>query len=161
MSHLESTYGLNRFVLVGWSFGGAPVFTTAGQDSRVVGCATIASQTAETSSIRKLSPRPVLLMHGTADQTLGASCSESLFERYGGERGVDGRGKGRLVLFEGDNHSLQGNAVEAERLLLGFIVEMAGVEIDEGVVREKLVKDQERVKLMEQGGDLDGKERLE
>ncbi|KAI4172406.1 MAG: hypothetical protein LQ346_008604, partial [Caloplaca aetnensis] len=48
MNYLENTHSVTRFVLVGWSFGGAPVFTVGGSDPRVVGCATVASQTAET-----------------------------------------------------------------------------------------------------------------
>ena len=32
MKYLESGYGISRFVLVGWSFGGAPVFTLGGND---------------------------------------------------------------------------------------------------------------------------------
>jgi hypothetical protein len=43
MDELERTYHIDQLVLVGWSFGGAPVFTVGGQDSRLVGCATVAS----------------------------------------------------------------------------------------------------------------------
>ena len=51
MKYLETGYGLSRFVLVDWSFGGAPVYTLGGCDETVVGCATIASQAAETDGI--------------------------------------------------------------------------------------------------------------
>ncbi|KAL9025791.1 MAG: hypothetical protein Q9196_005444, partial [Gyalolechia fulgens] len=104
MSHLEREYAIAKFVLIGWSFGGAPVFTVAGMDERVVGCATVASQTAETEGIEMLAPRPVLLLHGLADQTLGSWCSESLYRRYGGG------GSRELKLFEGDDHALTRNA---------------------------------------------------
>ncbi|KAL8644270.1 MAG: hypothetical protein Q9210_007337, partial [Variospora velana] len=80
MNYLENTHSVSRFVLVGWSFGGAPVFTVGGSDPRVVGCATVASQTAETEGVRRLAPKPLLLMHGTADRTLDAWCSRSLYE---------------------------------------------------------------------------------
>ncbi|KAL8908266.1 MAG: hypothetical protein Q9171_005520, partial [Xanthocarpia ochracea] len=36
MSHLEREYAIAKFVLIGWSFGGAPVFTVAGMDERRV-----------------------------------------------------------------------------------------------------------------------------
>ena len=62
MDYLEQHHGVKRFVLVGRSFGGAPVFTVGGADRRVVGCATVASQTAETDGIRNLAPTPVLLL---------------------------------------------------------------------------------------------------
>lgn len=32
MDYLESAYSINKFVLVGWSFGGAPVFTVAAKE---------------------------------------------------------------------------------------------------------------------------------
>ncbi|ROT40560.1 alpha/beta-hydrolase [Sodiomyces alkalinus F11] len=152
MAYLEDMYGLNRFILVGWSFGGAPVFTVAGGDKRVVGCATVASQTAETEGIRKLAPRPLLLLHGTADRTLSSTCSERLFSMYGDRR------NGRLQLFEGDNHVLSGNAQAAEAMLCDFIASCAGLRIGEEehamVVEEELIQDGERKSLMKRGGDL-------
>ena len=56
MNYLQNGYAVSRFVLVGWSYGGAPVFTAGGQDDRVVGCATVASQTAETVCNSSLLP---------------------------------------------------------------------------------------------------------
>jgi hypothetical protein len=159
MKYLEDVYSLNRFVLVGWSFGGAPVFTAGGQDQRVVGCATVASQTAETEGIRKLSPRPVLLLHGTGDVTLSDYCSRRLYDMYGS------KGDRRLELFDGDNHALTGHARQAEALLGEFIARCAGVSLGEeerkGVFGVDLVDDRERRALMEQGGDLRGDERTE
>ena len=156
MSYLQDMYGLSRFVLVGWSFGGAPVFTVGGADQRVVGCATVASQTAETEGIRRLAPRPVLLLHGTGDQTLSSECSESLYAMYGE------KGKRRLELFKDDNHALSLNAVKAETVLCEFIAECAGVNIEAKergtVVEQVLVDDGERIDLMSKGGDLAGPE---
>ncbi|KAF2277721.1 alpha/beta-hydrolase [Westerdykella ornata] len=153
LNFLQSTHGLDRFVLVGWSFGGAPVFTAAAQDARVVGCATVASQTAETEGIRRVSPRPVLLMHGTGDRTLSPACSERLYAMYGG----GGKGERVLKLFEGDDHALTRNAGEAEKMLGEFVMRCAGVReerADEEVLGERLVEDGERVELMRRGGDL-------
>lgn len=80
MDYLRKGHGINRFVLVGWSFGGAPVFTVGGSDDRVVACATVASQTAETDGIADVARKalPTLLLHGTADQTLSPRCSQNL-----------------------------------------------------------------------------------
>ncbi|KAL2754441.1 hypothetical protein ACRALDRAFT_1070228 [Sodiomyces alcalophilus JCM 7366] len=159
MAYLEDTYGLDRFVLVGWSFGGAPVFTVGGSDERVVGCATVASQTAETEGIRKLAPRPLLLLHGTADRTLSSTCSERLYAMYGDRR------NGRIQLFEGDNHILSGNAQAAEAMLCDFITSCAGLRVDEGehamVVEEELIREGERRSLMKRGGDLRGPETVD
>ncbi|KAI4252203.1 MAG: hypothetical protein L6R42_008067 [Xanthoria sp. 1 TBL-2021] len=158
MTYLEREHAISRFVLVGWSFSGAPVFTVAGDDKRVVGCATVASQTAETDGIERLAPRPVLLLHGLRDQTLGSWCSESLYRRYGEE------GTRELKLFEGDDHALTRNAREAEEILCRFVMKCADVEEREEeseVVKEKVVDGRERVPLMERAGDLAGEERVE
>ena len=158
MKYLENGYALSRFVLVGWSFGGAPVFTLGGSDKRVVGCATVASQTAETDGIRNVSPRPVLLMHGTGDRTLRYSCSQSLYDEYGA------RGERELKLFEGDDHALTKNSREAEERLCDFIMKCAGVEIEgeeREVVQSELVDDGDRVEFMKKGGDLKGDESVE
>ncbi|EPE28728.1 alpha/beta-Hydrolase [Glarea lozoyensis ATCC 20868] len=159
MDYIESNYSISKFVLVGWSFGGAPVFAVGGMDSRVIACATVASQTAETEGIRNLAPRPVLLLHGKADRTLSPSCSRNLYELYGP------RGDRRIHIFDGDDHSLTRHAAKAEEMLCDFIAEVGGLKISEtdqeDVVRKELVDDGERVELMKKGGDLRGEERVE
>ncbi|OAP57789.1 hypothetical protein AYL99_08527 [Fonsecaea erecta] len=151
MDHLEQKYSIRKFVLVGWSFGGAPVFTVGGQEK---GCATIASQTAGTSGIGKLAPRPLLLLHGTGDRILRWHCSQSLYESYGkgGER--------QLKLFQNDDHALTRHALEAEELLCEFIAKCVGLRIEndeqEKVIQRPLVDTGERVELMKKGGDLEG-----
>jgi hypothetical protein len=158
MDFLEQTYGLSRFVLIGWSFGGAPVFTVGGSDPRVVGCGTVASQTAHTKGILNLAPKPLLLLHGTCDKTLGASCSESLYSGYGS------KGSRTMKLFEGDDHALSKNAETAEEMLCSFIAECAGIEIDgqerEAIIEQKLVEENDRIELMKRGGDLRGDEHV-
>ncbi|EDU48979.1 Hydrolase of the alpha beta superfamily [Pyrenophora tritici-repentis] len=150
MKELEYAYQVKSFVLVGWSFGGAPVFTVGGEDKRVVGCATVASQTAETEGIRTLAPRPLLLLHGTGDRTLSPWCSEKLYEMYGT------KGDRELKLFDGDDHALTRNALEAEQLIGGFILRCAGLDPHANAhgLSERLVGDEERVELMRKGGDL-------
>lgn len=152
MAYLRDLYGLDRFVLVGWSFGGAVVFSAAEADKGVVGCATVASQTAAADGVGRLAPRPVLLLHGTADHTLSDACSRRLYQMYGD------KGDRRLELFEGDNHALSRNAERAEEMLCEFVARCAGVRIGdderEKVVGVELVEDGERHGLMERGGDL-------
>lgn len=157
MGYLRDMYGLDRFVLVGWSFGGAVVLAAAGEDERVIGCAAVASQTAGAEGIRRVAPRPVLLLHGTADHTLSDGCSKRLYEMYGPE------GDRRLELFDGDNHALSRNAEKAEEMLCEFVAGCAGVRIAEDerekVVDVELIDDEERHELMERGGDLREPER--
>ncbi|KAL2021776.1 hypothetical protein VTK56DRAFT_6719 [Thermocarpiscus australiensis] len=164
MAYLRDAYGLDRFVLVGWSFGGAVVFSVAAEnkeEGEVVGCATVASQTAHAAeAIARVAPRPVLLLHGSADATLGVGCSRRLYEMYA--RG-GGEGERRLVVFEGDNHALSRNAERAEEMLCEFIARCAGVSVAEdereAVVAAELVDDAERKELMRKGGDLRAPER--
>lgn len=159
MDWLGDAYGLTRFVLVGWSFGAAPVFTVAEEDERVVGCAAVAGQTAETEGIRGLAPRPVLLVHGKEDNTLSYSCSERLYEKYGS------KGSRELRLFEGGNHALMGHAAEVEELLCDFVDRCATYHFDDtgkaNVLERDLVDGAEREDLMRKGGDLRGPEHME
>ncbi len=158
MSYLSTTYQIEKFVLVGWSFGGAVVFTVGGDDERVSGVATIASQTADAGGIAQMSPRPVLLLHGTGDRTLSPSCSERLSVLYG--RG----GNCRLELFKGDDHALTKYSSRAEQTLCTFIMWCAGLEVlDEDrrdVVSRNLVSDGDKIRKMEKGGDLRGGENI-
>jgi alpha/beta superfamily hydrolase len=157
MDFLQRALGIGRFVLVGWSFGGAPVMAVGGQDDRVVGCATIASQTAETEGVERVAAKslPLLLLHGTDDRTLAHSCSERLLETYQWHAKDD---MGFLHLFDGDDHALTKNSAKAEAMLCAFVMRCAGVEITESedsvVLRSSLVAEEERVKLMEEAGDL-------
>jgi len=130
MKYLETRYAISRFVLVGWSFGGAPVFTLGGSDKRVVACAAVASQTAGTNGIGRMAPKPVLLMHGTGDRRLGSSCSRRLFELYGR------RGERELKLFEGDGHSLRKNAGGGWEDVVCFCVEVCWGGEEEGCAEE-------------------------
>lgn len=157
MAYLRDMYGLDRFVLVGWSFGGAVVFSAAADDARVVGCAAVASQAAGADGIRRLAPRPLLLVHGSGDNTLAVGCSQRLWHMYGE------RGDRQLQVFQGDNHSLAGNAETVEQMLCEFVARCAGVPVgaDERrkVVGLELVDGGERKRLMERGGDLRAPER--
>ncbi|KAI7659935.1 hypothetical protein KC318_g10406 [Hortaea werneckii] len=129
MNHLQNGYAVSRFVLVGWGFGGATVFTAAaGQDPRIVGCATIASQSDEVDGIEDMARRalPVLLIHGTEDSVLDPDCSRRLSERY---RNASRGGEGEMAVFEGDDHQLSHKALKAEEVLCDFVMRLAGEEV--------------------------------
>ena len=160
MDYLSAQYSVNRFVLVGWSFGGAPVFTVGGRDARVVACATIASQTAETDGIREVGRRgvPVLLLHGTGDRTLSPQCSERLYDMYGS------KGQRKVHYFDGDDHALTRNSVEAEKMLCEFIADVAGLNMsndEREIVSKSLVGKDDKIEKMKKGGDLRGPENIE
>jgi pimeloyl-ACP methyl ester carboxylesterase len=73
--------GHSLIALVGHSFGGAVVISAGAQNEHVTGVVAMSSQTYGTEGIRKLSPRPLLLMHGTADEVLPDACSRDLYAR--------------------------------------------------------------------------------
>ncbi|RAL15904.1 uncharacterized protein BO97DRAFT_403120 [Aspergillus homomorphus CBS 101889] len=159
MDYLGQQYQSRRFVVVGWSFGGSPCFTVAAKEpERVVGIATVASQTALTSGIAKLSPRPLLLLHGTGDTVLSSRCSEVLYGQYGTE------GVRELKTFPGDDHGLSQNAEEAERLILLFAGRTLGFENRLEMVSQDGRRQswaggwEERLQAMKEGRDLENGE---
>ncbi|KAK4139349.1 Alpha/Beta hydrolase protein [Dichotomopilus funicola] len=160
---LGRKYGVRRVVLVGWSVGGEVVFGVSSLGAEVVGCATMAGRGLEQTGDRGVDAmegvrhmgregRPVLLLHGSEDGTVGVGCSRKVLD--------DGLGDVLLRVFEGDNHTLSKNAEEAEVMLCEFVARCAGVRLGgrdrKSVVETELVEDVERLSLMRRGGDLRG-----
>jgi dienelactone hydrolase len=95
-----SQRGVERAVLVGWSFGGAVVISAGTASDAVVGVATVASQTYGTKDVGKLSPeKSLLLIHGTADTVLPYYLSQELYARADEPK--------ELVLYSGDGHGIE------------------------------------------------------
>lgn len=90
--------GKARVALVGHSFGGAVVVNAGIISDAVVAVAALSGQTAGTSAVGRLSPKPALFVHGEADEVLPAGCSRDLFARAGEPR--------RLILYPGCRHGL-------------------------------------------------------
>jgi len=108
--------GVERVVLIGWSFGGAVVIGAGMASERVVGVATIASQTSGADMVAELAPRSLLLLHGTADETLSDVCSRVLFSAAGDPK--------ELVLYPDDNHGLTHHAADVLEKLYAWSVAM-------------------------------------
>ncbi|KAK4546184.1 hypothetical protein LTR36_002321 [Oleoguttula mirabilis] len=166
VDYLQRERQIDNVVLVGWSFGSAPVLTFAGMDDRCIGAAMVAPQTADTEGIRMMAPRPVLLCHGTGDRTLSHTCSKRLKEMYkSGDR--SGRAEVKVKLFNGDDHALTRHAQEAETLITQFIMRCAGVDMDSGLVSKTVHTPlmagsrEEKIELMKKGGDLKGNESVD
>ncbi|MBV9999496.1 MAG: alpha/beta hydrolase [Verrucomicrobia bacterium] len=94
------TQGKRRAVLVGHSFGGAVVITAGvAAGEMVLGVAALSSQTSGAlGTVSALSPRPLLLIHGTADEVLPDTCSRALYARAGAPK--------QLILYPGCRHGL-------------------------------------------------------
>lgn len=91
--------GKSRVALVGHSFGGAVVITAGvAAGDTVVGVAALSSQTSGTQAVGALSPRKLLLVHGTADQVIPDACSRDLYARAEEPK--------QLILYPGCRHGL-------------------------------------------------------
>jgi pimeloyl-ACP methyl ester carboxylesterase len=82
LTFLKGT-GHRRTTLIGHSFGGAVAINAGTLGSTVSGVIAISSQLAGAHVAGDLAPKPLLLIHGTADTILSHQCSEMIYERAG------------------------------------------------------------------------------
>jgi dienelactone hydrolase len=105
--------GVEREVLVGWSFGGAVVISAGAESDDVVGVATVASQSYGAEAVGELSPeKSLLLIHGTADRVLPYELSERLYAQAGEPK--------ELVLYPDDGHGVERHRSEMLEKLHGW-----------------------------------------
>jgi dienelactone hydrolase len=109
--------GIERVVLVGWSFGGAVVISAGAESDDVVGVATVASQSYGAEAVGELSPeKSLLLIHGTADRVLPYELSERLYAQAGEPK--------ELVLYPDDGHGVERHRSEMLEKLHGWSREL-------------------------------------
>ena len=97
LDHLASL-GKSRVVLVGHSFGGAVVVNASAISPLVVAVAALSSQMTRTAAVSALSPKPVIFIHGGADELLPDRCSRDLHARAGEPK--------ELIINPGCRHGL-------------------------------------------------------
>lgn len=90
--------GRERATLIGHSFGGAVAINAGTLSPVVTTVIAISSQLAGAHPVAELSPKPLLLIHGTADTVLPDQCSQILYERAGEPK--------VLKLFAGADHRM-------------------------------------------------------
>jgi alpha-beta hydrolase superfamily lysophospholipase len=105
--------GAQPVVLVGHSFGGAVVIAAGAVHAHVAGVVALAPQTYGARLAGRLAPRPLLVVHGTADTRLPYTCGVQIYDWA--------REPKRLVLFEGAEHRLDECAAELDQLLMQWI----------------------------------------
>ena len=110
-----SGLGAERIALVGHSFGGAVVITAGTLSPAVTAVAALSSQTAGATGAGKLTPRPLLLVHGEDDSHLTYRCSEMIYEWAGEPK--------ELKIMRGAGHGLRECADELRLLLRDWLVE--------------------------------------
>lgn len=90
--------GYGRITLVGHSFGGSVAINAGVSSPSVVAVAALSSQLTGADEIAELSPRPVLLMHGTSDEVRSDIGTRELYELAAEPK--------ELVLYPGCGHDL-------------------------------------------------------
>jgi alpha-beta hydrolase superfamily lysophospholipase len=98
VAYLVQQRGYRRVALVGHSFGGAVVISAGALGDDVTAVVAMSSQTYGTDLAPQVSPKPLLLLHGTADEILSHRCSESIYARA--------RQPKELLLYNGCRHGL-------------------------------------------------------
>lgn len=113
------TLGRRRIVLVGHSFGGAVVISAGVYSREVIAVAALSSQGEGTQGVGRLAPRPVLFVHGEADEVLPDRYSRDLYARA--------REPKRLILYPRCGHSLDACCEALDRDLAGWLEGVLGV----------------------------------
>jgi uncharacterized protein len=114
LSFLHGT-GYCRAALVGHSFGGAVAINAGTLTPMVSTVVTISSQLAGAHVVGELAPKPLLLIHGTADTILSHESSQALYERAGEPR--------TLKLMPGADHRFSAHGDELLETVRGWLLE--------------------------------------
>lgn len=104
--------------LVGHSFGGAVMITAAAQAPEVRAVVTLATQSAGTQLAPRVTPRPLLLIHGSEDIRLPPACSEYVYQIA--------REPKELVILPGARHSLRQRRAALLELLVTWLTDKLG-----------------------------------
>ncbi len=115
--------GAGRVGLVGHSFGGAVVVNAAALSDDVDAVVTLSTQTAGTTLVGRIAPRPLLLVHGELDTRLPPRCSRYVYERAGEPK--------ELVILAGAKHSLRQRREELRTLLREWLMARLGAQEDQ------------------------------
>jgi len=110
--------GASNVALVGHSFGGAVVIQAGTMSPQVKAVAGLSSQTFGAQRVSKLSPIPLLLIHGSRDRNLPALCSQNIYEWA--------REPKELMIYNGSGHFLRECRDELHDLLRSWLVDKLG-----------------------------------
>lgn len=112
--HFLSQEGALNIGLVGHSFGGAVVIQAGVMSPQVKTVVGLSSQTYGAHPVDRLSPKPLLLVHGERDQNLSADCSRQIYQWAGEPK--------ELVIYQDNGHFLRECHDELHDLLTDWLV---------------------------------------
>jgi alpha/beta superfamily hydrolase len=106
-----SRQGVERVALIGWDFGGAVAIAAGAQSPLVTGVACLAPDPCASDAIAAISPRRLLLAHGSADTVIPQSASILLHTQAGHPT--------ELALYPNETHDfIRYRAAILQRLIL-------------------------------------------
>jgi alpha/beta superfamily hydrolase len=106
--------GVESFGLVGHSFGAAVMISVAVEEPAVRTVVALSTQMHGAEDVARLSPRPLLLVHGLADVRLSPEASRRVHAMAGEPK--------QLVLLEGARHSLRQRRDDLRRIVVDWLV---------------------------------------
>lgn len=111
--------GTKTAMTVGFSFGGAVAIQAGARSLLPRAVIGLASQSAGTDGANRISPRPLLLVHGAEDTVLPPECSALIYERALEPK--------ELIILPGADHCFDNVAPELKTLLVGWIDQHLGL----------------------------------
>lgn len=109
--------GHKRVALVGHAFGGAVVINAGVASPAVIAVAALSSQMMGADDIAELSPRPVLLIHGAADEVRSEIGARNLYDLAADPK--------ELIVYPGCGHELEECRDALDRDLLKWLRQVA------------------------------------
>jgi len=113
--HFLGQEGVENIGLVGHSFGGAVVIQAGVISPQVKTVVGLSSQTYGAHPADKLSPKPLLLVHGERDRNLPADCSRQIYQWAKEPK--------KLVIYQNNGHFLRESHDELRNLLKDWLVD--------------------------------------
>ncbi|MFC7668048.1 alpha/beta hydrolase [Hymenobacter humi] len=112
--YLALKCGYQSIALVGHSFGGAVVIAAGALSNTVTAVVAMSSQTYGTDLVPRISPRPLLLLHGSADEVLSDACSRYIY--------AHAKEPKELRLYPGCGHGLDECREQVDTEVVGWLV---------------------------------------
>jgi pimeloyl-ACP methyl ester carboxylesterase len=103
---------VERIALVGHSFGGAVAIAAGALADAATAVVALSTQTYGADLVSRVSPRPLLLVHGLDDEVLSPACSEIVYAAAG---------EPRTLKFAGARHGLDSVRPELLTLLVHWL----------------------------------------